>query len=49
MPLDAITQANVLWITLNLIGCTIKQEIEWERFGLAHKNATMIKISKKVS
>ena len=30
-------------------GCTIKQEIEWERFGLAHKQVWMIKMSKRVS
>jgi hypothetical protein len=29
--------------------CTIMEEIEWERFGLAHKDASMIKISKRVS
>jgi hypothetical protein len=49
VTLDAITQANALWITPNSLGCTIKQEIEWERFGLAHKDVSMIKMSKRVS
>jgi hypothetical protein len=33
----------------NSLGCTNKQEIEWERFGLVHKDVWMIKIYKRVS
>jgi hypothetical protein len=48
VPLDAITQANALWITPNSLECKIKQEIEWERFDLAHKDVSMTKMSKRV-
>jgi hypothetical protein len=49
VPLEAIIQANTLWVTPNSLGCTNKQEIEWERFGLVHKKVWMIKMSKRVS